>query len=96
MPVTHDLVVKTGTYIDQATGEAKNRYQNIGFVMKHPNGGTSIKIECLPVCDPPWNGWASVYPKDDQRQGGDGQQRKPQRQQVVPRHEPGMDDDVPF
>ena len=97
--VTHDLVVKTGTYTDRTTGEIKNRFKNIGFVMKHDDGGSSIKLECLPVGVPNWDGWVSVFKKDDQKQGAGGQQggnRLPQRQQqAVPQREAG-DDDVPF
>jgi len=96
--VTHDLVVKTGTYTDRTTGEIKNRFKNIGFVMKHDDGGSSIKLECLPVGVPNWDGWVSVFKKDDQK-GAGGQQggnRPAQRQQqAVPQREAG-DDDVPF
>ncbi|MEI6415787.1 MAG: hypothetical protein WCP34_16225 [Pseudomonadota bacterium] len=97
--VTHDLVVKTGTYTDRTTGEIKNRYKNIGFVMKHDDGGSSIKLECLPVGVPNWDGWVSVFKKDDQNVTG-GQQRgnRPaqRQQQATPQRDPGMDDDIPF
>lgn len=34
----YDIAVKTGSYQDRATGQTKNRYQNIGSVMQGDNG----------------------------------------------------------
>lgn len=34
----YDIAVKTGSYQDRATGQTKNRYQNIGAVMQGDNG----------------------------------------------------------
>ena len=34
----YDIAVKTGSYQDRATGQTKNRYQNIGAVKQGDNG----------------------------------------------------------
>lgn len=34
----YDIAVKTGSYQDRASGQTKNRYQNIGAVMQGDNG----------------------------------------------------------
>ncbi|CAK0773262.1 Helix-destabilizing protein [Gammaproteobacteria bacterium] len=103
--VTHDLVVKTGTYVDK-NGETKGRYKNIGFVMSHNDGGTSIKLECLPIGLPNWDGWVSVYKKDDPKQGATGGSPASQGQPPSPPMATNQypenpetsisDDDIPF
>jgi len=103
--VTHDLVVKTGTYVD-GNGEIKGRYKNIGFVMNHDDGGTSIKLECLPIGFPNWDGWISLYKKDYQKQGStevspviQGQHPSPPmatNQYPDAPIAPIQDDDIPF
>ena len=70
---THDLVIKVGEYNDRETGETKARWLTIGTVFRHDEGGTSIKLDCLPVGLPEWNGWVSVFPRGDAAQ----QRRQP-------------------
>jgi hypothetical protein len=36
-------------------------------------GETSIKLDCLPVGLPDWNGWVSVFPRDRTGRGIGGQ-----------------------
>lgn len=101
---THDLAIKTGEY--QSNGETKARWLKIGTVFKHDDGGTSIKLECLPVGLTDWNGWVSVFKRDEQRQGqGNGaQQQAPRRGngtgrgngQQAPQNFAEFDDDIPF
>jgi hypothetical protein len=59
---THDLCIKTGEYTDR-NGETKGRWLTIGTVFRHDDGGSSIKLDCLPVGVPDWNGWVSVFKK---------------------------------
>lgn len=70
---THDLVIKVGEYDDRETGETKARWLTIGTVFRHDEGGTSIKLDCLPVGLPDWNGWVSVFPRDRDGRGTGGQ-----------------------
>ena len=73
---THDLTIKTGEYTD-SNGETKGRYLRIGTVFRHDDGGTSIKLDCVPVGLPEWNGWVSVYAKQDRQQQGHQAQQRP-------------------
>lgn len=42
----------------------KMRYQKVGAVFESDKG-LSLKLDCLPVGAPEWNGWISLYvPKD--------------------------------
>lgn len=103
---THDLCIKTGEYQD-GSGQTKGRWLTIGAVFKHDDGGTSIKLDCIPVGLEGWKGWVSVFPRTDDReqpqQPRQGQQaqrgtpgpaagRAPSRQQAPA----GFDDDIPF
>lgn len=74
---THDLSIRTGEYQDRETGQTKGRWLTIGTVFKHDDGGTSIKLDAVPVGLPEWNGWVSVFPRDK----GNGQGQKGQGQQ---------------
>jgi hypothetical protein len=100
---THDLTIKTGEYSDRQSGETKGRWLKIGTVFRHDDGGTSIKLDCIPVGLPEWNGWISVFPRHEQqaeaappparaRHSGNGQARQVQQHAPVSR----FDDEVPF
>jgi hypothetical protein len=78
---THDLCIKTGEYTDRTTGEQKARWLTIGTVFKHEDGGTSIKLDALPIGIPAWEGWVNVFPRRD-RQQGQGQQGQQTQQQT--------------
>ena len=101
---THDLAIKTGEYTDRTTGEVKARWLKIGTVFKHDDGGTSIKLDSLPIGLPEWNGWVNVFKREDQRQGGSAQQPAPHRGNGASGgngHQPqqnfdDFDDDIPF
>jgi hypothetical protein len=42
----------------------KTKYQKVGAVFESDKG-LSLKLDCLPVGCPEWNGWISLYvPKD--------------------------------
>lgn len=69
---THDLAVKTGEYQDR-NGQNKGRWQRIGTVFRHDDGGTSIKLDCLPVGLRDWDGWVSVFKREDKQEGQSGQ-----------------------
>ncbi len=65
---THDLAIKTGEY--QSNGETKARWLKIGTVFRHDDGGTSIKLDAVPVGLPEWNGWVSVFKRQEQSANG--------------------------
>jgi hypothetical protein len=71
---THDLAIKNGEYTDQQ-GQTKGRWMKIGTVLKHDDGGTSIKLDCVPIGMPGWEGWVSVFPRNSQP-AQQGQQRQ--------------------
>ena len=77
--VTHNLCVKTGEYTT-TDGEEKKRWLRIGSVFRHDDGGTSIKLDAVPVGLPNWDGWVSVFKNDQGGQGVQPQQQAPQRQ----------------
>ncbi|MEO5344106.1 MAG: hypothetical protein H7842_12365 [Gammaproteobacteria bacterium SHHR-1] len=105
---THDLAIKTGEYQD-ASGQTKGRWQRIGTVFRHDDGGTSIKLDCIPVGLPDWNGWVSVFKREDRTGQGQGQYpgqgqgqsygQGPRPTGPAPAPQPGyagIDDDIPF
>lgn len=61
-----DLKVKIREYQDKETGKTKGVYQTIGTMFSSPHGShLAIKIDSIPVTE--WNGWVSVYQRDDAR-----------------------------
>ncbi len=69
---SHDLCIKTGEYTDR-NGEQKGRWLTIGTVFRHDDGGSSIKLDCLPVGIPEWSGWVSVFKRKPREEPGQGQ-----------------------
>lgn len=99
---THDLAIKSGVYQDR-NGDTKGRWLRIGTVFRHDDGGTSIKLDAIPVGLPEWNGWVSVFKRELKEEGqAQTQHRQPppqQRQQARPAPQNGplpFDDDIPF
>ncbi len=106
---THDLAVKTGEYQDR-NGQTKGRWQRIGTVFRHDDGGTSIKLDCLPVGIPEWDGWVNVFKREEAGQGaqtetgpqrgfggtGYHQARAQGRASGPPPAPEDFDDDIPF
>jgi hypothetical protein len=92
---THDLVIKNGEYLDRMSGETKARWLTMGTLFEHDDGGLSIKLDCLPVGIPEWNGWVSVFqkkPRDESGsaggyagQGPGGGERRPPERRPEPR-----------
>jgi hypothetical protein len=95
---THDLAVKTGEYTDRNTGQTKGRWLRIGTVIQHDDGGTSIKLDAVPVGLPDWDGWVNVFKKQDRQQGqGQGQPAQPAPQGPGGAAPPeDFEDDIPF
>lgn len=69
---THDIAVKVGSYTGQ-DGNEKGRWLRIGTVFRHDDGGTSIKLDAMPVGVPEWDGWCSVFKREQRDQQGQGQ-----------------------
>jgi hypothetical protein len=99
---THDLAIKTGEYNDSSTGQMKGRWLRIGTVIRHDDGGSSIKLDCVPVGLPEWDGWVSVFPREEQDNVSNNQSRSnnrpPQNAQGNGQGRPlqDFDQDVPF
>jgi hypothetical protein len=87
---THDLAVKSGEYQDR-NGETRSRWKNIGTMFTRDDGGFAIKIDSLPIGT--WDGWISVFGKEDRGGGQAGRQgRAAGRQEDMG----GLDDEIPF
>jgi hypothetical protein len=108
---THDLAIRTGEYADRHTGQTKGRWLRIGTVFRHDDGGTSIKLDAIPLGIPDWQGWVSVFPRN--QPAGQGRSQPPaqgpqingfanarQAQAPMPPQAPGayqdFDDEIPF
>lgn len=97
---THDIAIKTGEY-QNANGETKGRWLNIGTVFRHDDGGTTLKLDAIPVGLPEWQGWCSVFkrePRDGSQNATSGTQR-PQAARSAPAPattQQDFDDDIPF
>ena len=89
-----DIKVKMRTYVDK-NGETKNYWMKIGTLVQ-TDKGESINIECFPVIEGGWNGWAYLNdpkPKDEFLPRPQMQARPNLRQ------EPRLsltDEDIPF
>lgn len=108
---THDLVIKNGGYQDHMSGETKARWLNIGTLFAHDDGGLSIKLVCVPIGVPDWQGWVKVYPKKPRENASGGYQAPapnrgygqpqaaPQQRRAAPpppQAATDFDDDIPF
>ena len=87
MPRKATLRAKSGTYIDQQTGQEKTSYITIGHVIETQKGDTMLKFDSIPVG---WDGWCYY---------GELPQKQVQQQTNAPTSE-GMADleseDIPF
>jgi single-stranded DNA-binding protein len=111
MKVTHDVVVKVGSYTD-SDGNAKNRYENVGKVFEKEDGGTFITVKRTfnPAGVPNPDGRDSVILSLFAAKGRDGEQPRQQQSQQPRQQQPrqqqkpqqngdafdGMNDDIPF
>jgi hypothetical protein len=65
-----EVTTIVGKYTD-ANGQEKNRYQRIGSIIETKKG-PMLKIDNIPVCDPPWGGWAYLNtPKEKSEKDDD-------------------------
>lgn len=96
----YDIAVKTGSYQDRATGETKNRYQNIGAVMQGDNGpyillDPLINLAAIPREAGKDRVICSLFePRDNNQQAP-----APRAAAPAPRPAPApapADDDIPF
>ncbi len=103
-----DLAVKTGSYT--SNGETKNRYKNVGSMMKSDDGSVFILLDTtfnpagVPNPDARDNVLISVFDLRDDAQGGGGsggsrggapQRQRPAQAAAGPANE-SADDDIPF
>lgn len=54
----------------------KMRYQKVGAVFESDKG-LSLKLDCLPVGAPEWNGWISLYPPKDKSEKAPAKSQRP-------------------
>ena len=52
--IISELSTIVGTYTDKE-GNKKNKYHRLGSIIDTPQGHM-LKIDSIPVCDPPWSG----------------------------------------
>lgn len=101
-----DIAVKVGEYDDRQTGQKKNRYQNVGALMKNEDGSVFILIErTFNPAGAPDNGRGTVLlscfdlrDKDDNGGGGENGNAYANakgKTQPAPAHH-GLDDEIPF
>lgn len=93
----YDIAVKTGSYQDRATGQTKNRYQNIGSVMQGDNGqfillDPMINLAAVPREEGKDRVICSLF---EPRDPNAAPAAAPAQRQAAPQPAP-MDDDVPF
>lgn len=77
MPATHNITVPQEY---ESNGETKTRWQNIGVIIVTEKDGkkrTSIKLNSIPIGA--WDGYASVFPIDRDRDN----QRKDNRRDAT-------------
>lgn len=111
MPATKisDLAVKTGEYMDRASGQMKGRYQNVGALMQGDDGSHFIMLakwfNPVGVADLNGKGGESLliscFAPKERDQGGQApaarQAAPAQRQAQAPAPIPMDDDsDIPF
>lgn len=61
---TADIKFKVRTYTDK-DGKEKGVWLTVGTLFSSPHGShQSIKIDTIPAGE--WNGWLSVYPREEQ------------------------------
>lgn len=59
-----DLKFKARTYVDK-DGKEKGVWVKVGTLFSSPHGSNmTIKLDAVPVGE--WNGWLSVYKREDQ------------------------------
>lgn len=92
----YDIAVKTGSYQDRATGQTKNRYQNIGSVMQGDNGpfillDPMINLAAVPREEGKDRVICSLF--EPREQGAAPAAAAPRAAAPAPA---AMDDDVPF
>lgn len=86
MPVTHELMARTGTYTDR-DGNEKTRWTKCGIVVEK-DGRMSIKLEAIPVG---FDGWLSAFEPRERDQARPQQPRRPAAAQ-----RDDLDEDIPF
>ena len=91
-----DLAVKVGTY--QKDGETKNRYENIGAVMKSDDGSTFLFIKKTfnPAGVPTDEGRESILVSVFDLKDSDGGQRQQAPARQAPVQQDIADEDIPF
>jgi len=93
---THDLAVKVGEYTDRQSGERKARWQRVGTVFRHDDGGTSIKLDCLPIAAE-WSGWVSVFKREPREENAPHRQSQRRGHAGADFQQPPVEfDEIPF
>lgn len=88
MPATHNITVPQEY---ESNGQTKTRWQNIGVIIVNEKDGkkrTSIKLNSIPIGN--WDGYASVFPIDKDRDGA----RKDNRRDATEDDQRSSHDDI--
>lgn len=70
------IVAACGNYTD-SEGNEKTRWTTLGALFEKDNGKMSLKLESMPV-GTEWDGWASVFPDDEEKPKRGGKRRSRQ------------------
>lgn len=77
-------------------GQEKKQWVNIGRATKWDDGGISIEFTAIPVGNW-WDGKASLFPQDDNKQGNAATSSRPQRRAEPQQAQDDFaDDQIPF
>lgn len=90
MALRYRVQAQVGTYND-ANGNEKKKYVDVGVIMDKKDGGFIMKIEAIPIG---WDGWAYLNVPEARPKGSGGGQRRQAPPQSGGNDE--MDDDIPF
>lgn len=84
-----DLKFKVRTYTDE-NGKEKGVWLTVGTLFSSPHGShQAIKMDTIPAGE--WNGWLSVYPREEQEN-----QDRPLKQKEVFDKAKESEDNIPF
>lgn len=85
------LRARTEKYTDRQTGQEKQGYTTMGFILQKDDGTRMFKIDSIPVG---FDGW--VFEGELQSKAATDQMQPAQSGQQAPAKQEAFDDDIPF
>ena len=89
MKVLGDVCVPTGKY--EQAGQEKTRWLKCGVLMQNDEGHYRLKLEAIPIGVADFEGWFSVFEKENRQPAA-----RPQERTEPTAIAAGMNDDIPF